>query len=500
MPAGQGKDAKRFAAAVEQGTPPGFADGDDLARELEIVAMLRSRGAAFAPDPDAKARAKQRLMAMLAAEQGDRRPGGPQPPVSPPSAEEQTAPLGRILEPSFPSQQEGVNASAVTNKLPAYSGRGDEGGGTTVEATTTEAATTEGTAPTTPAARPGRHSSRRTVSRPAGRARGSRGPATPAGSGLRRRAVFVGSAALVMLLAVAGGGVFASRDSLPGDNLYALKRVAESAGLALTFDESAKARRHLDIATTRLDEVEHLVDRAPQAPVAPDVYASAIQEFDAAAGEGSRLLLTSDESSTAEAAALGDLRSWAAQEADRLSTLRPALPVTAAADAEGAIKLLDRLVGRTAALTARSSCSEVTSGTDDLGPLPAAGACAPRPLDLDAPDTDTTGGDGRHQPEQSPSSTTPGESDNSTSDVTQTPGADEPPALLPDLDPHGNLLDDESHEGSDGDDTSTATRSRTPDSNDGDDDDESVPGLPRLLPPVTLPPLLPGMPGITIGS
>jgi hypothetical protein len=502
MPAGQGKDAERFAAAVEQGTPPGFAGDDDLARELEIVAMLRSRGAAFAPDPDAKARAKQRLMAVLAAEQGDRRPRGQQPPVPAPSAEEQTAPLGRILEPSFPAQEEGVNASAVTNKLPAYPGRGDEGGATSVEATTTEATTTEGASPTTAAARPGRHSSRRTVSRPAGRARGSRGPAaTPAGNGLRRRAVFVGSAALVMLLAVAGGGVFASHDSLPGDNLYALKRVAETAGLALTFDESAKARRHLDIATTRLDEVEKLVDRTPQAPVAPGVYASAIQEFDAAAGEGSRLLLTSEESSTADAAALGDLRSWAAQEADRLSTLRPALPDTAAADAEGAIKLLDRLVGRTAALTARSSCSEVTSGTDDLGPLPAAGACAPRSLDPDAPETDTTGGNGRHHTERSPSSATPGDSDEPTSDVTQTPGADEPPALLPDLDPDGNLLDDESHEGSDGDDTSTATRSRTPHSYDGDDDDhKSVPGLPRLLPPVTLPPLLPGMPGITIGS
>ncbi|WP_433290015.1 DUF5667 domain-containing protein [Pseudonocardia sp. CA-142604] len=502
MPAGQGKDAERFAAAVEQGTPPGFAGDGDLARELEIVAMLRSRGAAFAPDPDAKARAKQRLMAVLAAEQGDRRPRGPQPPVPPPSAEEQTAPLGRINEPSFPAQQEGVNASAVTSKLPAYTGRGDEGGDTTVEATTTEAATAEGTPPSAPAGRPGRHSSRRTVSRPAGRARGSRGPATtPAGSGLRRRAVFVGSAALVMLLAIAGGGVFASRDALPGDNLYALKRVAESAGLALTFDESAKARRHLDIATTRLDEVQKLVDRTPQAPVAPDVYASAIQEFDAAAGEGSRLLLKADKSSTADTTALGDLQSWASQEADRLTTLRPALPDTAAADAEGAIKLLDRLVGRTTALTARSSCSEVTSGTDDLGPLPAAGACAPRPHDSDAPETGTTGGNGRHQTDQDPSSTTPGENDDPTSDVTQTPGADEPPSLLPDLDSDGNLFGNDSNEGSDRDDTSTTTRSRNSENNDGngDDDDTPAPGLPRLLPPVTLPPLLPGMPGITIG-
>jgi hypothetical protein len=492
MPAGQGKDAKRFAAAVEQGTPPGFSGDDDLARELEIVAMLRSRGAAFAPDPDTKARAKQRLMAVLAAEQGDRPQRGPRPPVPPPSAEEQTAPLGRILEPAFPAQED-VNASAVTGKMPAYTGRGDKGGETKVETPPTE-----GSAPTTPGARPGRHSSRRTVSRPAGHARGSHGPAK-ATSGLRRRAVFVGSAALVMLLAVAGG-VFASRDALPGDNLYALKRVAESAGLALTFDDSAKARRHLDIASTRLDEVEQMVDRDPRAPVTPDVYASAIQEFDTATGEGSRILLTSDDTGTGDAAALGDLRSWAAQEADRLSTLRPALPVTAAADAESAIELLDRLVGRTQALTARSSCSNATSGTDDLGPLPAQGVCAPRPLDPGAPKTGTTGGRGHHPTEQSPFATTPGKSDDPTSsDVTETPGADEPPALLPGIGTDGNLLDGESQDGSEGDDTSTATRSQTPDSN-GGGDEKSAPALPRLLPPVTLPPLLPGMPRITIGS
>ena len=96
MPAGQGKDAERFAAAVESRTPLGAADDADLARELEIVAMLRSRGTAFAPDAETKARAKQRLMAVLAAEQGGPRQA---PRAVPAQAEaELTAPLGRLAE------------------------------------------------------------------------------------------------------------------------------------------------------------------------------------------------------------------------------------------------------------------------------------------------------------------------------------------------------------------------------------------------------------------
>jgi hypothetical protein len=488
MPAGQGKDAERFAAAVEQGLPPSFADDDDLARELEIVAMLRSHGAAFAPDPDAKARAKQRLVAMLAAEQSDRHGSGSRPPVPPQSAEEQTAPLGRILEPAFPVQEE-ANASAVTGKMAAYAGRPDE-----ATDAATEVATTAVEAPTTTAAtRPGRHGARHsTPNRPAGRSRASR---RPAASGLRRRAVLVGTAAMVMLLAIASGGIFASRNALPGDNLYALKRVAESAGLALTFDNAAKARRHLDVASTRLDEVEKMVGQNPQAPVGPQLVASAIQEFDAATGEGSRILLATDDTG-GDPAAIGDLRTWASTQVERLSSLRPELPVPAAADADGAIDLLDRLVGRTEALTARSSCSEISSGADDLGPLPAKGACAPRPADPESTKAGSTSDEEQRSRQRSSDSTSPdGSEDPSSSAVSSTPGPGEPPALLPDIDLDGSPLDGRSQEeGSDEDDTSSATRPRTPNNNQNDDD-----APPSFLPQITLPPLLPGLPGITIG-
>ena len=74
MSAGQGPagggDAERLAAAIEQGTPPRSVGDAELARDLEIVAMLRSRSAAFDPHPGDRARAKQRLMAAL-AQSGD---------------------------------------------------------------------------------------------------------------------------------------------------------------------------------------------------------------------------------------------------------------------------------------------------------------------------------------------------------------------------------------------------------------------------------------------
>src|SRR5919206_184005 len=78
MPAGMGEE-ERFAAAVEHGTIPAFVgrgddNVDDLGRELEIVAMLRSGAPALGPDPAARERARQRLVAAFESEFG---PEGP---------------------------------------------------------------------------------------------------------------------------------------------------------------------------------------------------------------------------------------------------------------------------------------------------------------------------------------------------------------------------------------------------------------------------------------
>lgn len=309
MPGGQGQDAELFAAAVEQGAPAG---GDpELARDLQIVAMLRARGGALAPRPDERARAKQRLMALLAEQSAQPVDTGA---AEPPPNLHVVRHGRRVARHSLPS--------GMTS---------------------------------------------RPVPRPAGPRRRTRA--------LRGKAL-VGAAAILVLVATGGTGLFASLNALPGENLYALKRVAESTGVALAFDDTTKAFRNLNTANTRIDEVEQMVRRSPRERVDPDLVTSTLDEFAAATAEGSRMLLGSGE--LAGSPTLQELRSWAAAQSDRLTALLPALPGAAAPEARGALQLLQRLAERTRALERRAPCAETTAGrADDLGPLPATGPCEP---------------------------------------------------------------------------------------------------------------------------
>ncbi|TQM35446.1 DUF5667 domain-containing protein [Pseudonocardia cypriaca] len=450
MPAGQGKDAEeRFAAAVESRSPLAAADDADLARELEIVAMLRSRGAAFAPDADTKARAKQRLMAVLAAEQGGPRQA---PRAVPAQAEaELTAPLGRLAE------RTDVDPAAETALIEPI--RAD----LAPDSETDDAGTLAEPIPLHGGKRAGR-GARHSLG---GRSR------RPVLAGLRGRVVFVGAAAAAALLAIASGGVLASSNALPGDTLYPVKRVAESAGLALTFDEADRARRHLEIAATRLSEVEQLAHDSQAAP-APEVFTEAMDDFDSATNEGSQLLLSTAATDNGGTAA-EDLHKWATEQSNRLAELEPELPPSA--DAGTSKQLLQRLLGQTGGLETDSDASRRTADESD-------------------------GGSGSEDATEDPT-TTKDKKDSSDANETDEPSRSseksterENPRLLPDLSPNTNRDEDEKSTGSASEDEDSGSTSES-DSDEGGDGNVSVP-LP-LLPPVTLPPLLPGMPGITIG-
>jgi hypothetical protein len=520
MPAGQGKDAERFAAAVESRTSLGAAGDGDLARELQIVAMLRSRGAEFAPDPEVKARAKQRLMAVLAAEQG-----GPGPlPRHADASSERTAPLDRLVEPAHPAEPEDVDPTEQTTRIAPVTAQQNITPAEDVVDDDTDRTTTAHT----PASkrRGGRRARHSIANRPAGRARSAHRPV----AGLRRRALVVGSAAMVAMLAIAGGGIFASQGALPGDNLYGIKRAAESAGLALTFDDAGKARRHLEIAATRLSEVEQLAAREPQAAPAPEVFTRAMDEFDLAVDEGSRLLLEANESggsagsgspdgtessnapetsdapddssgsdssnspdssssadgsegSESSGSAESDLRAWAAEQSDRLTRLEPELP--AAADADESLRLLERLLGRAESTDEDNACEddECTSGRED-------GTSTTQDSDGNDDSEDTT--------------TSPDANDQRDASVTDDPSrtstapSDGEDAEAGDVTPDPSREnEDEETTSSRSEDEDTAPSSDSESAEDGSEGGVSVP-LP-LLPPVTLPPLLPGLPGITIG-
>lgn len=431
MPAGQGKDEERFAA----GFGPPFGADDELAHELALAAALDRSRTSLSPDREATARMRQRLFAAMAEQQ---------------------------------AEEHGFGAAAAAATDP------------TVPLASVPAAATE----EVPRSRRARHQM------PAGasdRSRSGRNTRRPTAPSMRRRAGLVSTAALAVLVALAGTGAFVSRDALPGDPLYGIKRATESVALAMTSGDEAKAHRQLDLATTRLGEIEQLLGRQHTSAADPQLLKAAMNAFDAATSEGSRMLLASSRQSGG--AGLGDLGTWAAQQSSRLAALRSALPDPMVADADQSLALLNRLQSRTEALRLRTGCPEVSSGAiDDLGPVPAQGTCTP-------------GTDQQTQPSGAKKSASAGSTTiqrNSRSSAAS-PSSDPSTSPSPQPKDDGLLSGLGSVSGGLTGPTSEPGAGSAPNSTSAKPQPVSVPMPVPLLPPIQLPPLIPGQPGITIG-
>jgi hypothetical protein len=298
---------------------------------------------------------------------------------------------------------------------------------------------------------------------------------------LRKRVALVGGAAALALVALAGGTAWMSGNALPGDSLYGVKLAAESTGTVFTFGDAAKAQRHLDLAATRLSEVEQL--RNGGTTPSAEIYRTAMAAFDESASEGSRLLLAGAQP-TGDTGP-GDLDAWAHKQATALQQLG-SVP-----GADQSSKLLVRLSERAAALQARMGCTEVSDGVDDLGPIPATGTCTPAPQAAGGSGSSARSVD-RSTPQsarENSQSTGPSASTDPTDPSTDASTAPESTESGP-LD--GLLGGGSSADsGTTTDSSSSSTPTTTP-SNGGS-------GGGGLLPPINLPPLLPGLPPITIG-
>ncbi|WP_330272200.1 DUF5667 domain-containing protein [Lentzea sp. NBC_00516] len=189
--------------------------------------------------------------------------------------------------------------------------------------------------------------------------------------GARARLAVAAAAVLCLLLSLAGMSVLLSRDALPGDPLYGIKRTTESASLGLTFDDEDRALKHLEFAASRVTEMETLADRSS----APEAQLTALSDLDADAVEGARQLTVYATSS--DETALPALRDWALAQYVKIGTLRPRLPGDAGAHADTTMWLLASIAQRAHDLAARAGCDAVVSGSSDpLGPLPAKDECA----------------------------------------------------------------------------------------------------------------------------
>jgi hypothetical protein len=257
-----------------------------------------------------------------------------------------------------------------------------------------------------------------------------------------------------------------STDARPGDVLYGLKRGTEQTQLALAGD--SRGRTLLELASTRLDELEGLVseDATARAPVSAPAHEPQIA---LAAGVDPRLVIetlgTMDAQTTDGAAWLGkravttedadpldDVVTWAADQSAGLSALASDVPAAAHGALDDSLALLADVSGRASGLESALDCAAgpAIAGSDRLGPVP--GACtAPSPSTPGGGTSGSTGGTGSTAGTGSgagtdgttgatPPSGTSGQPGSVTgSPATEIPGGELPGGGTPGDDPTGGL-------------------------------------------------------------
>jgi Domain of unknown function (DUF5667) len=299
-------------------------------------------------------------------------------------------------------------------------------------------------------------------------------------TGTKGRLLIALGATFCLVLALSGMTLLLSRNALPGDPLYAVRRTVESATLGLTVGDDSKGTKHLEYAADRIGDIESLATRYPDPADSPvGDYLTAFADFDSDAGAG-----TADLTAYATSHAMGGLttlRDWAAQQSGRIEVVEPRLPTAARQTATASVGLLARIATRASALLARDNCYTITSGRGDaLGELPATGPCDSGPGSTSSQPGHSGGAvDGTTAPAQVPTPDgavpqTPPDERAAGLAVTSTTFPT-PPVYAPP-----------------GRDTQGATPTTTQPS--------GTIAVPLPLPGLTLPPLLPGLPGIKIGQ
>jgi hypothetical protein len=445
----------------------GSDSGDDLEHEVAVAAALDRSRTDLNPDAETSARMKADFFARLAQEWG-----APAAPTAPPESDlERTTRIAPVpAEDELPA----ALAAALAEREANLTETRDLGAPAPAAEDTVVTAdeTRSADAPDNLVSLTGRRRARHTL--PANHPDNARRPSR------KRRVVLVGAAASVGLVALLGGIATVSQGALPGDPLYAMKLMSESTGSAFTFGDAAKAQRELDIAATRLQEIRRLQEagRTPDAAT----YETALKAFDAAASEGSRRVLAGPEPTPD---GLGDLNAWATRQGDAIAALQKADRQVPGADQSS--KLMKRLSERAQALRARMGCTEVSNGVDDLGPIPASGPCVPSASSAQNGASPLAG--------SRQSARTPGAAPSGTATTS--------PSGQPTTDQQGNILDPLAGGNASSSTTTspsaTQTSSQNSTSTDGKQSGSDGSGGGSILPPINIPPLLPGLPPITLG-
>jgi hypothetical protein len=194
-------------------------------------------------------------------------------------------------------------------------------------------------------------------------------------------------AVLAMLL---GGAVLASRNAVPGDTLYGLKRADEDIQLAFTSGDTARGKKYLEFAGNRAHEVSVLLSRASALSASgvtaggslnshtTALIAQALDSADSDVRNASRLLNEAAVQSKSSAP-LAVLAKWAPTQVQRLQAIASSVPAgsTLQTRTVASTQLVNAALGRSQTIQSMLSCNCLGGApSDSLGPLPCV-VCTP---------------------------------------------------------------------------------------------------------------------------
>jgi len=236
-----------------------------------------------------------------------------------------------------------------------------------------------------------------------------------------RRRLLTGLAGLSVLVAALGVLALFAQNAIPGDTLYALKRGTEQARLVLAGSEQEEGRVLLSLASTRMEEIVHLLDE----PAAMSVAGSGVQAADGGGAAIAGLLIATMETMDAQTAGgttalttaavdqadlptLQFIGQWGVDQFTTLDRMSERMPEDARPRAGESKDLLRRVVQRLEILAESISCEcSETASLDDLGPLPCATCTESEDTGSPSATRPTSGSGGASTPSTSGASTTP---------------------------------------------------------------------------------------------
>lgn len=194
----------------------------------------------------------------------------------------------------------------------------------------------------------------------------------------RSKASLLAAATAAGIVAFGALGIELAKGALPGDLLYDIKRTTESISLDLTMSDVGKAYKQLEIASTRIDELEALAERdaSDGGTTADEVthYRIALDDFDASATDASRRMTSSGTRS--DGSELLALRNWGVESGSRLASIRNTIDSTVLNRFDSSALLVVAIEDRAEILLDRMTCTEVTAGDRDrIGVVPSQSAC-----------------------------------------------------------------------------------------------------------------------------